>query len=236
MKINFIRAFEDNYIWTIEKENEVILIDPGEANPCFDYLKDKNLYAILLTHKHMDHVGGVKKLKEKYKGVRVYGPAETKNLNDITLKDKDEFEIFGYKFIVLKTNGHTEEHISYLVDRNLFCGDTIFSSGCGRVFTGDYQSSFDSVQKIKQLDKNILIYPAHEYTIDCIKSSKRIIKDKIMDDAISEAKEKLRNGLPSLPTSVEKEFLINPFFMAKNLEEFKEFIEIKNWHIFSKNL
>ncbi|MDU7143298.1 MAG: MBL fold metallo-hydrolase, partial [Anaerococcus vaginalis] len=71
MKINFIRAFEDNYIWTIEKENEVILIDPGEANPCFDYLKDKNLYAILLTHKHMDHVGGVKKLKEKFYGNRI---------------------------------------------------------------------------------------------------------------------------------------------------------------------
>lgn len=236
MKINFIRAFEDNYIWTIEKENDVILIDPGEAHPCFDYLKDKNLYAILLTHKHMDHVGGVKKLKEKFKDVRVYGPAETKNLNDITLKDEDEFEIFGYKFIVLKTNGHTEEHISYLVDENLFCGDTIFSSGCGRVFTGDYQSSFESVQKIKNLDKNTWIYPAHEYTIDCLKSSKRIIKDKIMDDAISEAKDKLSRSLPSLPTSVEKEFLINPFFMAKNLEEFKEFIKIKNWHIFSKNL
>lgn len=229
MKINFIRAFEDNYIWTIEKGEDVILIDPGEAGPCFKYLKDKNLYAIFLTHKHMDHVGGVKELKEKFKEAIVYGPSETKNLNDKTLKDEDEFEIFGYKFKVLKTNGHTEEHISYFVENNLFCGDTIFSSGCGRVFTGDYQSSFESVQKIKNLDKNTLIYPAHEYTIDCLKSSKRIIKDKIMDDAIIEAEEKISKGLPSLPTSVEKEFLINPFFMAKDLDEFKEFIKIKNW-------
>lgn len=229
MKINFIRAFEDNYILTIEKGKDVILIDPGEAGPCFKYLKYKKLFAILLTHKHMDHVGGVKKLKEKFKEAIVYGPSETENLNDITLKDEDAFEIFGYKFKVLKTNGHTEEHISYLVENNLFCGDTIFSSGCGRVFTGDYQSSFESVQKIKNLDKDTLIYPAHEYTIDCLESSKRIIKDKIMDDAIIEAKEKISNGLPSLPTSVEKEFLINPFFMAKDLDEFKEFIKIKNW-------
>ncbi|MDU5913529.1 MAG: hydroxyacylglutathione hydrolase [Anaerococcus vaginalis] len=228
MIINFIRAFEDNYIWTIEKGKDVILIDPGEADPCFKYLKDKSLCAIFLTHKHMDHVGGVKELKEKFKEAIVYGPSETKNLNDKTLKDGDIFEIFGYKFKVLKTNGHTEEHISYLVENNLFCGDSIFSSGCGRVFTGDYQSSFESVQKIKNLDKNTLIYPAHEYTIDCLESSKRIIKDKIMDDAIIEAKEKISNGLPSLPTSVEKEFLINPFFMAKNLDEFKEFIKIKN--------
>lgn len=229
MKINFIRAFEDNYIWTIEKGKDVILIDSGEADPCLKYLKDKKLSAILLTHKHMDHVGGVKKLKEKYEDFLVYGPSETKNLNDKTLKDEDEFEIFGYNFKVLKTNGHTEEHISYLVENNLFCGDTIFSSGCGRVFTGDYKSSFESVQKIKNLDKDTLIYPAHEYTIDCIESSKRIIKDKIMDDAIIEAKEKISKGLPSLPTSVEKEFLINPFFMAKDLDEFKEFIKIKNW-------
>lgn len=229
MNINFIRAFEDNYIWTIEKGKDVILVDPGEAGPCFKYLEDKNLYAIFLTHKHMDHVGGVKELKEKFKEAIVYGPSETENLNDKTLEDEEEFEIFGYKIKVLKTNGHTEEHISYLIEDNLFCGDTIFSSGCGRVFTGDYQSSFESVQKIKNLNKETLIYPAHEYTIDCIESSKRIIKDKIMDDAIMEAKEKISKGFPSLPTSVGKEFLINPFFMAKDLDEFKEFIKIKNW-------
>lgn len=229
MKINFIRAFEDNYIWTIENGKNVILIDPGDESPCFKYLKDKNLSAILLTHKHMDHVGGVRKLKEKYKTAVVYGPSETKNLNDKTLKENDEFEIFGYKFKVLKTNGHTEEHISYLVENNLFCGDAIFSSGCGRVFTGDYQSSFESVQKIKNLDKKTLLYPAHEYTIDCLSSSKKIIKDKIMDYAIEDAKNKISKNMPSLPTSVEKEFLINPFFMAKNLDEFKKFIKIKNW-------
>lgn len=228
MKINYIRALEDNYIWTIEKDKDVILVDPGQARPCFDYLKDKDLFAILITHKHADHTGGVRELKKKYKNCKVYGPIETEDLNDITLKDKDEFELFSYKFEVIKTNGHTDEQISYLVDGKLFCGDTIFSSGCGRVFTGDYQSSFESVQKIKNLEKDTLIYPAHEYTIDCLKSSKRIIKDKIMDDAIKEAKEKLSKDQPSLPTSVNKEFLINPFFMAKNLDEFKEYIRTKN--------
>ncbi len=102
MKINFIKAFEDNYIWTIEKGDKVILIDPGEARPCFNYLEDKNLYAILLTHKHKDHVGGVKELKEKFKNATVYGPIETENLNDKTLKENDEIEILGYIFTVLK--------------------------------------------------------------------------------------------------------------------------------------
>lgn len=228
MKINFIRAFEDNYIWTIEKDDDVILIDPGEAKPALNYLEGKNLTAILITHKHMDHIGGVATLKDKYKEALVIGPKETSDLNDKTVEDGDEFSLLGYKFDVIKTDGHTDEHISYLTEKNLFCGDTIFSSGCGKVFTKKYDRSFESVKTIKSLDKDTLIYPAHEYTIDCIKSSKKIIKDKIMDDAIIEAQEKLDKGLASLPTSVEKEYHINPFFRAKDLDEFKEFIRIKD--------
>lgn len=228
MRVNYIKAFEDNYIWTIEKDDDIILIDPGEAKPALDYLEGKNLVGILITHKHMDHIGGVSEIKEKYKDALVVGPVETKDLNDKTVEDGEKFELLGYKFKVMKTDGHTDEHISYLTENNLFCGDTIFSSGCGKVFTKKYHRSFESVKKIKNLSKDILIYPAHEYTLDCLKSSKKIIKDKIMDDAIEEAKDKLDKGLPTLPTSVEKEYHINPFFRAKDLDEFKEFIRIKD--------
>lgn len=227
MKINFIKALKDNYIWTIEEDEKVILVDPGEAEPCFSYLKDKKLSAILLTHKHLDHTGGVGELKEKFEDVLVIGPKETSDLNDKTVDEGDSFTLLGHDFEILKTDGHTDYHISFLVEGNLFCGDTIFSSGCGKVFTKKYDRSFNSVKKIKDLPKETLIYPAHEYTLDCLKSSKRIIKDKVMDDAIEDAKVKLSKGLPSLPTSVEKEYLVNPFFTAKDLDQFKEYIKIK---------
>lgn len=227
MKINFIKALKDNYIWTIEEDEKVVLVDPGEAEPCFSYLKDKKLSAILLTHKHLDHTGGVGELKEKFEDVLVIGPKETSDLNDKTVDEGDSFTLLGHDFEILKTDGHTDYHISFLVEGNLFCGDTIFSSGCGKVFTKKYDRSFNSVKKIKDLPKETLIYPAHEYTLDCLKSSKRIIKDKVMDDAIEDAKVKLSKGLPSLPTSVEKEYLVNPFFTAKDLDQFKEYIKIK---------
>lgn len=227
MKINFIKALKDNYIWTIEEDEKVVLVDPGEAEPCFSYLKDKKLSAILLTHKHLDHTGGVGELKEKFEDVLVIGPKETSDLNDKTVDEGDSFTLLGHDFEILKTDGHTDYHISFLVEGKLFCGDTIFSSGCGKVFTKKYDRSFNSVKKIKDLPKETLIYPAHEYTLDCLKSSKRIIKDKVMDDAIEDAKVKLSKGLPSLPTSVEKEYLVNPFFTAKDLDQFKEYIKIK---------
>lgn len=227
MEINYIRALEDNYIWTIEKSDDLILIDPGQLRPCMNYLKGRNLRAILITHKHLDHIGAVYDLKKEYKDSLVIGPEETKKINDKTVNDGEVFDLLGYKFEVLKTDGHTEDHISYKVEDRLFCGDSMFSSGCGRVFTKKYDRSFLSIQKIKNLDKKTLIYPAHEYTLACLKSSKKIIKDKIMDKAIGDALEKINKNLPTLPTSVEKEFLINPFFLAKDVSQFKEYIRIK---------
>lgn len=228
MKINFIKALKDNYIWTIKEDKNVILVDPGEAGPCFDYLEDKNLKAILLTHKHLDHTGGVEDLKEKFKDILVIGSKETDDLNDKTVDEGDTFALLGHEFKVLRTDGHTDFHISFLVEGKLFCGDSLFSSGCGKVFTKKYDKSFNSVKKIKNLPKETLIYPAHEYTVDCLESSKRIIKENVMDDAINDAKNKLSKGLPTLPTSVEKEYLINPYFRAKDVDQFKEYIKIKD--------
>ncbi len=151
MNINFIKAFNDNYIWTIEKDGKLIVVDPGDAGPVIDHLKNKKLDYIILTHNHMDHVGGVDELKIKY-GAKVYGPTETSEYNDVTLKDGDEFEIFGEDFKVIFTGGHTEDHISYLVDGNLFCGDALFLAGCGRVFTKDYKKAYEGLKKLKNLD------------------------------------------------------------------------------------
>ena len=222
MNINFIKACNDNYIWAIEKDGKVIVVDPGDAGPVIDYLKNKNLDYIILTHKHMDHVGGVDELKIKY-GAKVYGPIETSEYNDVTLKDGDEFDLLGEDFKVIFTGGHTEDHISYLVDGNLFCGDALFLAGCGRVFTKDYKKSYEGLLKLKNLDEDTVVYPAHEYSLANLKFAESVISNEDLDREYERVK-KLREGDKiTLPTTIGKEKKINPFFLAKDLDEFIDF-------------
>lgn len=228
MKINYIRAFEDNYIWTIENDEGLILVDPGEADPALTYIEDKDPKAILLTHKHQDHVGGVGEIKEAYSDIKIIGPIETEDLNDKTVKEGDTFSLLGLDFSVIKTDGHTDEHISYLVDGRLFCGDALFSSGCGRCFTKKYDRSFESIKKIRALPEETLVYPAHEYTVKHIKSSMEVMDSDFLRKALAEAEESLAKGEPTLPTSIKNEYMINPYFAIDDLDEFKRVLEIKS--------
>ena len=222
MFINYIKAFNDNYIWTIKNDGKTLVVDPGDAGPVIDYLKDKNLDYILLTHKHMDHVGGVKELKNKY-GAKVYGPSETKEYNDIILKDGDEFEILGEIFKVILTGGHTEDHISYLMGDKLFCGDALFLAGCGRVFTKDYKKAYEGLNKLKALDDDIYVYPAHEYSLANLKFARSVISNEDLDREYERVK-KLREGDKiTLPSTIGKEKKINPFFLARDLDEFIQY-------------
>ena len=222
MFINYIKAFNDNYIWAMEKNGKVLVVDPGDADPVIDYLKDKNLDYILLTHKHMDHVGGVKKLKDKY-GAKVYGPLETKEDNDITLKDGDEFEVMGENFKVILTGGHTEDHISYLMCDKLFCGDALFLAGCGRVFTKDYKKAYEGLNKLKDLDEDIYVYPAHEYSLANLEFARSVISNEDLNREYERVKKLREEDKITLPSTIEKEKKINPFFLARDLDEFIQF-------------
>lgn len=222
MNINFIKAFNDNYIWTIEKDGKVLVVDPGDAGPVIDCLKGRNLDYIILTHKHMDHVGGVDELKIKY-GAKVYGPIETSEYNDVTLNDGDEFEIFGEDFKVISTGGHTEDHISYLVDGNLFCGDALFLAGCGRVFTKDYKKSYEGLKKLKNLADDTVVYPAHEYSLANLEFAKSVISNDDLDREYERVKKLRDEDKITLPSTIGKEKKINPFFLARNLDEFIDF-------------
>lgn len=222
MFINYIKAFDDNYIWTIEKDDKIIVVDPGEASPVINYLKDKNLDYILLTHKHSDHVGGVAELKNKY-GSKVYGPIETKEYNDVNLKDDDEFELLGENFKVILTGGHTKGHISYLMGDNLFCGDALFLAGCGRVFTKNYKASYDGLRRLKKLDDNTKVYAAHEYSLDNLKFAKSVISNEDLDKEYEEVKNLRKEDKITLPSTIGIEKKINPFFIAKDLDEFIDF-------------
>ena len=222
MNINFIKAFNDNYIWTIEKDGKAIVVDPGDAGPVIDYLKGRNLDYIILTHKHMDHVGGVDELKIKY-GPKVYGPIETSEYNDVTLKDGDVFDILGEDFKVISTGGHTEDHISYLVDGNLFCGDALFLAGCGRVFTKDYKKAYEGLKELKKLAEGTVVYPAHEYSLANLEFAKSVISNDDLDREYERVKKLRDEDKITLPSTIGKEKKINPFFLARDLDEFTQY-------------
>lgn len=170
----------------------------------------------------MDHVGGVKELKDKY-GAKVYGPLETKEYNDITLKDGDEFEVLGEKYKVILTGGHTDDHISYLMGDKLFCGDALFLAGCGRVFTKDYKKAYEGLNKLKDLDEDIYVYPAHEYSLANLEFARSVISNEDLDREYERVKKLREEDKITLPSTIGKEKKINSFFLARDLDEFIQY-------------
>lgn len=225
MQVNFIEAFSDNYIWTIEEENEVVVVDPGESEGFLQHLKGghKELKAILLTHEHKDHIGGVKDILAEYPNIPVFGPIETERLADYVVQEGDTFQLLGCNFNVLKTAGHSNEHISYLAEDALFCGDALFSGGCGRVFTGDYQAQYETLQAFKRLGDHVRVFAGHEYTQTNLRFAHSVKpSNKLIFDALNQVNDLRSKGLPTLPSSIGKEKNINLFMQAETLDEFIE--------------
>lgn len=225
MEINPVKAFSDNYIWVMEEGAEAVIVDPGEAGDVLAYLDKKalNLTAILLTHKHDDHIGGVRKILEKYPETPIFGPVETTDLATQVVKEGDTFTLFGKEVKVFKTAGHTEEHISFLIEDMLFSGDALFSGGCGRVFTGDYQAQYDALQKFNQLDEQVKVYAGHEYTqTNLLFARNESPTNPDVVRTLHEVNERRASDLPTLPSTIGKEKQINLFLRAESLEEFIE--------------
>nr|WP_314739251.1 hydroxyacylglutathione hydrolase [uncultured Haemophilus sp.] len=232
LNITPIPALSDNYIWVIAKEQQAIMIDPSEAKPALDYLAKHqlNLTAILLTHKHHDHVGGVDEIKQHYPNLAVYGPEECQAWANQLVKPEDHLALFGYDVRVIESAGHTEQHVSYLFGNEyLFCGDALFSGGCGRVFTGDYKAEFEALQRFKALPTFVEIFPAHEYTASNLKFAETVMTPSCAFFEYQElALMKREQNRPTLPTTLEKELVINPFLRAENLDEFIELRQKKD--------
>lgn len=251
LKIIPIPAFKDNYIWLIHNGEQAIVVDPGDAKPVLMALEQLNLtlQAILVTHHHKDHINGISALINHFPNIQVYAPT----LGNYAFKhtpinepDILHFKNLNLSFSVLAVPGHTLGHIAYYAQYNnaqavneklLFCGDTLFGAGCGRLFIetengrlfeGKYTQLYQSLQKLAQLPAETKVYCTHEYTLHNINfalsiepNNQALIKRHI------ETKQKRDLNMPSLPSTIALELATNPFLRCQS-NEIKTSIPLKN--------
>lgn len=217
LDITALPSNKDNYIWVAQSGPHTIVVDPGEAQPVIDFLTDSHrLRAIVLTHKHDDHIGGVAELMERYPRANVYEPKYSEILfDDIVIGEGDEVRPIGLDDQTLSihaTPGHTSDHVIYVGGGALFCGDLLFSCGCGRLFEGDETDLANSIKIIEGLDTNLELCCGHEYTLENIRFAKEIEPDNPHLLAWERKASRLRaENKPTLPVTLGDEFTYNPF-------------------------
>jgi len=214
-----IPAFDDNYIWLLSRPGHkgCAVVDPGDEDPVIERLRTEGLTleAILITHKHGDHVGGIRGLKAIWPEAVVYGPVgEPIKALERRLQGGDRVELsgLGVAFDVLDVPGHTEGHIAYYGDGALFCGDTMFAGGCGRVFSGTFEQLSDSLIRIGRLPPDTRAYCAHEYTLANLRFALVVEPDnRALQRRFEEATALRADNLPTVPSVLANELATNPF-------------------------
>ena len=218
-----IPAFADNYIWALRDGGHAVVVDPGDAQPVLDYLDNEGLAltAILVTHHHNDHVGGVAALVERWR-VPVFGPArESIPARTQALGEGDEVDVPGLplRMRVMDVPGHTAGHIAYYGDvdgtPSLFCGDTLFAAGCGRLFEGTPAQMWTSLGALAALPPETRVYCAHEYTLSNLRFALAVEPESAdLWDRQARDEEKRRRGEPTVPSTIGEERKTNPFLRA----------------------
>lgn len=234
MHCTAIPAFQDNYIWCISADHssDCLLIDPGCATSVLSYLAEHQLTpaAILITHHHADHVGGIVQLQQQFPGVALYLPAlEIEKIphlatNCYAVRAEDMIDIQALKltFQVIAVPGHTLGHVAYVCQPDntpwLFCGDTLFSAGCGRLFEGTAQQMLQSLTALNRLPANTQIYCTHEYTLSNLKFAAAVEPDNTdIVEYLQQVSQLRSSGGISLPSTFTKERAINPFLRCDSL-------------------
>jgi len=221
--ITGIPAFTDNYIWAIHNDKHAVVVDPGEAEPVLTFLTAHNLEltAILCTHRHMDHIGGIENLREVY-NVPVYGHRHPNNphiSDDLGEGDNLTLPEFGIDFSIMCVPGHLDDHIAFVTPDMLFCGDVLFGAGCGRNKEGTLAQLHHSLQRIKQLPSDTLVYCAHEYTAANIRFALTCEpgNDALQQRAVDTQRLRAAN-LPTVPSTIGLEQATNPFLRCNQPE------------------
>lgn len=207
-------AFQDNYLWLIAANGHALIVDPGDAAPVEAALAAQalTLDAILVTHHHRDHTGGIDRLRT-LTGCAVYGPSDIRGITHaVGGGEQLDFVHLGCVVRVIATPGHTADHVAYYLANHLFCGDTLFAAGCGRLFEGTPEQMVQSFGRLVGHSDDTLLYPAHEYTLANLDYALSVDADnaalrarRISDQARRDA------GHPTLPTTLALEHATNPF-------------------------
>ncbi len=222
IKIHAIAALKDNYIWIIVNTKHLcaFVVDPGDAEPVIAYLKQHQLElnAILITHHHWDHVNGVPGLL-KYASVPVYG-SNLRQFSELTQAvDEGSLVFINDSFPswhVIAIPGHTQDHIAYYAEGILFCGDTLFAGGCGRVFEGTAEQLYASLQKLLQLPDNTRVYCAHEYTINNLRFARLAEpRNQNIIQRLERVQALREKNTPSIPSLLLEEKQTNPFLRCE---------------------
>lgn len=226
LRILAVPAFNDNYIWLVTDGQRAVVVDPGSAEAAIAALKETRLKleAILLTHHHADHIGGVPGLLDFANGqtanpVQVIGPDDAR-IPHITHRthDGERFSLLDgqLQLSTLSVPGHTETHVAYLSDAVLFCGDTLFSAGCGRLLGGTAAQLHQSLQRLAALPEHIQVFCAHEYTLSNLRFAQAAEPDNTERDAwFAECQALRAAGRMTLPSTIAREKRINPFLRTQ---------------------